>query len=29
MITEPKEIDQLFEGLPEGKKEAIQKRDGQ
>jgi hypothetical protein len=28
MITEPKEIDQLFNGLPEGKKEAIQKRDG-
>jgi hypothetical protein len=29
MITEPKEIDRLFEGLPQGKKEAIQKRDGQ
>jgi hypothetical protein len=29
MITEPKEIDRLFEGLPPGKKEAIQKRDGQ
>jgi hypothetical protein len=29
MITEPKEIDKLFEGLPQGKKEAIQKRDGQ
>jgi hypothetical protein len=27
MITEPKEIDKLFDGLPEGKKEAIQKRD--
>jgi hypothetical protein len=29
MITEPKEIDKLFDGLPEGKREAIQKRDGQ
>jgi hypothetical protein len=29
MITEPKEIDKLFDGLPDGKKEAIQKRDGQ
>lgn len=29
MITEPKEIDELFDGLPEGKKEAILKRDGQ
>lgn len=29
MITQPKEIDKLFDGLPEGKKEAIQKRDGQ
>jgi len=29
MITEPKKIDKLFEGLPDGKKEAIQKRDGQ
>lgn len=29
MITEPKEIDGLFDGLPDGKKEAIQKRDGQ
>ena len=29
MITEPKEIDKLFDGLPEGKKAAIQKRDGQ
>ena len=29
MITEPKEIDKLFEDLPPGKKEAIQKRDGQ
>lgn len=27
MITEPKEIDKLFDGLPDGKKEAIQKRD--
>jgi hypothetical protein len=29
MITKPKEIDKLFDGLPDGKKEAIQKRDGQ
>ena len=29
MITQPKEIDKLFDSLPEGKKEAIQKRDGQ
>lgn len=29
MITEPKDIDKLFDGLPTGKKEAIQKRDGQ
>ena len=29
MITEPKEIDKLFDGLPDGKKAAIQKRDGQ
>jgi hypothetical protein len=29
MITEPKEIDKLFDGLPDGKREAIQKRDGQ
>jgi hypothetical protein len=29
MITQPKEIDKLFDGLPEGKKEAILKRDGQ
>lgn len=29
MITEPKELDKLFDGLPDGKKEAIQKRDGQ
>ena len=29
MITQPKEIDKLFDGLPQGKKEAIQKRDGQ
>jgi len=28
MITQPKEIDKLFDGLPPGKKEAIQKRDG-
>lgn len=27
MITEPKEIDKLFDGLPEGKKEAILRRD--
>lgn len=27
MITQPKEIDKLFEGLPEGKKAAIEKRD--
>lgn len=27
MITQPKEIDKLFEGLPEGKKAAILKRD--
>jgi hypothetical protein len=29
MITQPKEIDKLFDSLPAGKKEAIQKRDGQ
>jgi len=29
MITEPNEINKLFDGLPEGKKAAIQKRDGQ
>ncbi len=29
MITQPKEIDKLFDSLPEGKKEAIQRRDGQ
>lgn len=29
MITEPKEIDKLFDGLPAGKREAIQRRDGQ
>lgn len=28
MITQPKEIDKLFDGLPDGKKVAIQKRDG-
>lgn len=27
MITQPKEIDKLFDGLPEGKKEAILRRD--
>ena len=27
MISEPKEVEELFESLPEGKKEAIQKRD--
>ncbi len=29
MITQPKEIDKLFDSLPDGKKAAIQKRDGQ
>jgi len=29
MITQPKEIDKLFDNLPEGKKAAILKRDGQ
>jgi hypothetical protein len=29
MITQPKEIDKLFDTLPDGKKEAIQRRDGQ
>lgn len=29
MITKPKEIDKLFDDLPDGKKVAIQKRDGQ
>jgi len=29
MITQPKEIDKLFDGLPDGKKAAIEKRDGQ
>jgi hypothetical protein len=29
MITQPKGIDSLFESLPDGKKAAIQKRDGQ
>lgn len=29
MITEPNEINKLFDGLPDGKKAAIQKRDGQ
>ena len=29
MITKPKEIDSLFDGLPENKKAGIQKRDGQ
>jgi hypothetical protein len=27
MITQPKKIDQIFEGLPESKREAIRKRD--
>jgi hypothetical protein len=26
MITQPKEIDKLFDTLPDGKKEAIQRR---
>jgi len=29
MITEPNQIDKLFDGLPDGKKEAIEKRDKQ
>lgn len=29
MITEPNDIDSLFDGLPENKKDAIEKRDGQ
>jgi hypothetical protein len=29
MISKPNEIDKLFDGLPQAKKEAIQKRDGQ
>jgi hypothetical protein len=29
MITQPKEIDKLFDGLPDEKKAAILKRDGQ
>lgn len=29
MITQPKEIDKLYDSLPNGKKEAIQRRDGQ
>jgi hypothetical protein len=28
MITEPREIDDLYAGLPEGKREAIDRRDG-
>jgi len=29
MITEPQKIDGLYDGLPDSKKDAIQKRDGQ
>ena len=28
MITEPKEVDKLYESIPEGKREEIEKRDG-